>query len=182
MMMRMAAEALPMLFACTSNDQPFLTVNVEPKRMQQAGFAVRILEELSTRNLNPNGLIIEITETAAIDDWDELRRNVTIFQAVGIGLAIDDFGAGHSNFGLLVELEPDLVKLDQSLVEAALATNRGRAVVRNAVQAARSCGALIVAEGVSDDTWCPSLEALGFDHVQGYAFGRAAAASSFQTA
>ncbi len=179
MMVRMAAEALPALFATTPVDHPFLTVNIEPKRMQQAGFANRILTDLAERRLDPKGLIIELTETAAIDDWTELRFNVELFQQAGIGLAIDDFGAGHSNFGLLVELDPDFVKLDQSLIEAALRSARGRAVVRNAVQAARSCGARIVAEGVCDADWAAPLKDLGFDHLQGYAFGKACSADSY---
>jgi diguanylate cyclase len=180
MMIRMAAEALPALFATTDVEAPFLTVNVEPKRMQQAGFAARILDDLRVRNLDPRGLIIEMTETSAVEDWDELHRNVQLFQASGIGLAIDDFGAGHSNFGLLVELAPNLVKLDQSLIEAALSSPLGRSVVRNAVFAARSCGAQIVAEGVSDADWCMPLAELGFDHLQGYAFGRAGTVESYR--
>lgn len=179
MMVRMAAEALPALFATTPVEHPFLTVNIEPKRMQQAGFATRILADLADRRLDPRGLIIELTETAAIDDWTELRINVELFQQAGIGLAIDDFGAGHSNFGLLVELDPDFVKLDQSLIEAALRSARGRSVVRNAVQAARSCGAHIVAEGVCDADWATPLKDLGFDHLQGYAFGKARSADTY---
>ena len=179
MMVRMAAEALPALFATTPVDHPFLTVNIEPKRMQQRGFAVHVLADLAERRLDPRGLIIELTETAAIDDWPELRINVELFQQAGIGLAIDDFGAGHSNFGLLVELDPAFVKLDQSLIEAALRSVRGRAVVRNAVQAARSCGAHIVAEGVCEADWAAPLKDLGFDHLQGYAFGKACSADTY---
>jgi EAL domain-containing protein (putative c-di-GMP-specific phosphodiesterase class I) len=135
MMIRCAAEALPALFATTSGRTPFLTVNVEPRRMQEPGFAARTLADLASVKLDPHGLIIELTETSAVDNWEELRANVALFKAAGIGLAIDDFGAGHSNFGLLVELDPDLVKLDQSLIVAALNSDRGRSVVRNAVAA-----------------------------------------------
>lgn len=114
-----------------------------------------------------------------MDDWEELRANVARFKAAGIGLAIDDFGAGHSNFGLLVELDPDLVKLDQTLIVAALNSDRGRSVVRNAVAAARSAGAKIVAEGVSNAEWTSVLDELGFDHMQGYAFGKADSVASY---
>jgi EAL domain-containing protein (putative c-di-GMP-specific phosphodiesterase class I) len=179
MMIRCAAEALPALFATTSGQAPFLTVNVEPRRMQEAGFAARTLADLSSASLDPRGLVIELTETSAVDDWEELRSNVALFKAAGVGLAIDDFGAGHSNFGLLVELDPDLVKLDQTLITAALNSDRGRSVVRNAVAAARSAGARIVAEGVSNAEWKGVLEELGFDHMQGYAFGKADSVASY---
>jgi EAL domain-containing protein (putative c-di-GMP-specific phosphodiesterase class I) len=179
MMIRCAAEALPALFATTSGRTPFLTVNVEPRRMQEAGFAGRTLADLASLKLDPRGLIIELTETSAVHDWAELRANVACFKAAGIGLAIDDFGAGHSNFGLLVELDPDLVKLDQSLIVAAFNSDRGRSVVRNAVAAARSAGAKIVAEGVSNADWTSVLEELGFDYMQGYAFGKADSVASY---
>lgn len=178
-MLRLAAEALPTLLATSPANDVFLTVNVDPQRMQEPAFARRILRELDGAGLDPRGLVVELTETAAIHDWDELRRNVADFQAAGVGLAIDDFGAGHANFGLLVQLEPDIVKLDQSLIEAAFLTRRGRLVVRNAVAAAQATGAKTIAEGVSDAEWAPALFDLGFDYLQGYAFGKADSADSY---
>jgi EAL domain-containing protein (putative c-di-GMP-specific phosphodiesterase class I) len=178
MMIRHAVEALPTLLATSAVDHPFVTVNVEPIRMQESGFADRVLTTLRDLSLDPNGLIIELTETAAVTDWDEIMRNVTVFKDAGIGLAIDDFGAGHANFGLLVSLDPDLVKLDRTLVEAAMTSARGRAVVRMAADAARSAGARIVAEGISEHAWGNELHDLGFDLLQGYAFGRPQALDS----
>lgn len=178
MMIRYAVEALPTLLATSAVDHPFVTVNVEPTRMQESGFADRVLTTLRDLNLDPDGLIIELTETAAVTDWDEIMRNVTVFQDAGIGLAIDDFGAGHANFGLLVSLDPDLVKLDRTLVEAAMTSARGRAVVRMVADAARSAGARVVAEGISDYAWGAELHDLGFDLLQGYAFGRPQALDS----
>ena len=170
--------ALPALLATSSVDHPFVTVNVEPTRMQESGFADRVLTTLRDLNLDPNGLIIELTETAAVTDWDEIMRNVAVFKDAGIGLAIDDFGAGHANFGLLVSLDPDLVKLDRTLVEAAMTSTRGRAVARMAADAARSAGARVVAEGISESAWGTELHDLGFDLLQGYAFGRPQALDS----
>jgi EAL domain-containing protein (putative c-di-GMP-specific phosphodiesterase class I) len=178
MMIRHAVEALPTLLATSAVDHPFVTVNVEPIRMQELGFADRVLTTLRELNLDPKGLIIELTETAAVTDWDEIMRNVTVFQDAGIGLAIDDFGVGHANFGLLVSLDPDLVKLDRTLVEAAMTSARGRAVVRMAADAARSAGARVVAEGISEYAWGTELHDLGFDLLQGYAFGRPQALDS----
>jgi EAL domain-containing protein (putative c-di-GMP-specific phosphodiesterase class I) len=178
MMIRHAVEALPALRATSVVDNPFVTVNVEPGRMQEAGFADRVLTTLRNLQLDPTGLIIELTETSAVTDWDGIMSNVAAFQDAGIGLAIDDFGSGHANFSLLVSLDPDLVKLDRSLVEAAMTSARGRAVVSMAADAARSAGARIVAEGISEHAWGEELRSLGFDLLQGYAFGQPQALDS----
>ncbi len=179
LMLRRAVEALPVLRATSPLDTFFLTVNVDPVRMQEGGFATRVLADFQRRGLDPTGLIVELTETAAIRDWDELRINVAVFKDAQVGLAVDDFGSGRANFGLLVQLEPNIVKIDQTLVEAAFPSVRGRLVVRNAVAAARSAGAHIIAEGVSDDAWVPTLREMGFDSLQGYVFGKAQAVESF---
>ena len=171
LMIRLAAEARPTMRTTVDGAMPFVTVNVDPSRMQQPGFADRLLTELSQRQLDPAGLIFELTETAPVHDLVSFQHNVASLRRAGVGLAIDDFGVGHSNLGLLVHLDPDLVKLDRTLVEAAVMTERGQSVVRNGVEAARACGARVVAEGVADTSWDALLHLLGFDLLQGFAFG-----------
>jgi EAL domain-containing protein (putative c-di-GMP-specific phosphodiesterase class I) len=177
LMIRRAAESLSALLDSAGVDEPFVTVNVDPCQMQAAGFAQGVLDDLIVRGLCPEGLVIELTETAAITDWDGLRTNVELFQAAGIGFAIDDFGSGHANFSLLIDLDPDLVKLDQGLITLAMTSARGTSVVRNALLAARSSGARVVAEGVSDESWIPRLQDMGFDFLQGYVLGMASPVS-----
>lgn len=171
LMIRAAAQAMPQLFASTVADEPFITVNVEHDALQELGFAGRVLSDLAALSLKADGLVLELTETFEIRHWEELRSNVEQLQNAGIGLCIDDFGAGQANFGLLVVLDPDMVKFDTRLIEAAAVSPRGRLVVQAAIRAARTAGALIVAGGISNPQWIRTLQDMKFDMLQGFALG-----------
>ena len=171
LMIQQAAEALPLLFTTSTVDEPFVTVNIESRRLQEAGFAEEVLADLERRHLNPNGLLLEVVEVPDISDWTLLRHNAGVFQDAGIGIAIDDFGAGQANLGFLVRIDPDMVKLDSSLVRAAVSSRRGRDVARLAIEAARSSGARIVVKGIAEDAWIQPLRELDVDLMQGFALG-----------
>ncbi len=170
-MMRRAVEALPVLRTWTTVVAPFVTVPVASRRLQERGFADQILTEFRTADLDPKGLVLEITETAADVDWIALRGNVAVLQQAGIGLSIDDFGAGETNLGFLVSVDPDLVKVNHLLVVAAVRSQRGRDVASKVIQAARLAGGRTVAKGVADPEWVALLREMDFDLLQGESIG-----------
>jgi diguanylate cyclase len=172
-MIRSASASFDMLITSRGIDKPILTVNVHPRRLEESNFALDLEADLDERGLDGNGLMFEVTETAPITDWATVTDNVAALKKMGIGLAIDDFGSGNANFAFLLRFEPDLVKLDRSLIEAAMASERASAVVGRCVEAARASGAEVLAEGISDVAWIPRLRELGFDYFQGQVFGSA---------
>jgi EAL domain-containing protein (putative c-di-GMP-specific phosphodiesterase class I) len=172
-MIQSAAGALDELFGGRSLAHPILTVNVHPRRLEEAAFASDLKRDLDAQGLNPDGILLEVTETAAITDWVRVNESVRLLEKMGMGIAIDDFGAGHANFDFLVKFEPHLVKLDRSLIEAAMTSERAKAVVRGCIESARAAGAEVLAEGISDEAWIPELQKLGFDYFQGNVFGGA---------
>jgi EAL domain-containing protein (putative c-di-GMP-specific phosphodiesterase class I) len=86
---------------------------------------------------------------------------------MGVTIAVDDFGSGNANYSALLKFEPDIVKLDHSIVEAARRSDRGRRLLSSAISAAQSVGALIIAEGVVDETTSFEMQRLGVHYVQG---------------
>lgn len=170
-MIRRAVEALPLLRTWTSVVAPFVTVPIASYRLQERGFADQILAEFRTANLDPKGLVLEIVETAADVDWVALRGNMAVLQRAGIGLSIDDFGAGETNLGFLVSVDPDLVKVNHLLVVAAVRSQRGRDVATKVIQAARLAGGRTVAKGVADPEWVALLREMDFDLLQGESIG-----------
>ncbi len=170
-MIRRAVEALPMLRTHTAVVAPFVTVPVASHRLQERGFADQILAEFRTANLDPRGLVLEIAETAADVDWVALRGNVAVLQRAGIGLSIDDFGAGETNLGFLLSVDPDLVKVNHLLVVAAVRSQRGRDVATKVIHAARLAGGRTVAKGVADPEWVALLREMDFDLLQGESIG-----------
>jgi EAL domain-containing protein (putative c-di-GMP-specific phosphodiesterase class I) len=165
------ARDLPGLMAKLDADEPFVSINLSPRRLEQRGFADEILQTLKRAGLSSDGLMIEMTENTAVSDWTTLTANIAQLQEVGITLAVDDFGTGHANLSLLCQLDVDMIKLDRELVELAMGSPRGAAVVHAAIRAGQATGALIVAEGVSNAGWITELGGFGVDFIQGFGVG-----------
>jgi EAL domain-containing protein (putative c-di-GMP-specific phosphodiesterase class I) len=174
--MLLKAARLAPLLAHHPGGAPFVTVNLNPRRLQHPGFGNEVVNEFISSGLSPSQLVFEVTEASSFDDLVAARSNVAALRAHGFRFALDDFGVGHSNIGLLLRLDFDFVKFDRSLIEASLRDERGAESIRLAIRSARASNpqALIVAEGVSDLAWAVPLRELGFDLLQGYALGHPA--------
>jgi len=118
-------------------------------------------------------LIIEITETAAIQDVDDARGFVTRVKDLGCRIAIDDFGAGHTSFRNLRKLGVDIVKIDGAFVQNIVKSSDDRAFVHTLVDLSRRLGLKTVAEWVQDEEAARLLADWGCDFLQGALIGLA---------
>ncbi len=115
-------------------------------------------------------IVLEITEHDPIDDYEIVRAAI---RGLGhdIRLAVDDAGAGVANFGHIIELGPDFVKLDMSLVRRVNANLGRQAMVVGMRHFARTAGCRLIAEGIETEEEARTLTGLGVDFGQGYLFG-----------
>ncbi len=120
-------------------------------------------------------LIIEITETAAIQDIDDTRGFVTRVKDLGCRIAIDDFGAGHTSFRNLRKLGVDIVKIDGAFVQNMLKSSDDRAFVHTLIDLSNRLGLKTVAEWVQDEETAKLLAEWGADYLQGALIGLASA-------
>ncbi len=120
-------------------------------------------------------LIVEITETAAIQDVDDARGFVSRVKDLGCRIAIDDFGAGHTSFRNLRKLGVDIVKIDGAFVQNLMKSSDDRAFVHTLVDLARRLGLKTVAEWVQDEEAAKVLSDWGCDYLQGALIGLATA-------
>jgi len=118
-------------------------------------------------------LIVEITESAAIQDIDETRGFVARVKDLGCRIAIDDFGAGYTSFRNLRKLGVDIVKIDGAFVQHIMRSEDDRAFVRTLIDLARRLKLKTVAEWVQDEAAAKTLEAWGCDYLQGALIGLA---------
>jgi EAL domain-containing protein (putative c-di-GMP-specific phosphodiesterase class I) len=125
-------------------------------------------------------LIIEITETAAIQDLDDARGFVTRVKDLGCRIAIDDFGAGHTSFRNLRKLGVDIVKIDGAFVPNIATSNDDRAFVRTLVDLSHRLGLKSVAEWVQDEETAALLTDWGCDCLQGALIGLATSERTWQ--
>lgn len=117
-------------------------------------------------------LVFEATEDQAIRDHDAFAETVNGYRALGIKIAIDDFGAGYSGLNLLAHFQPDIVKLDLNLVRGIASHGPRQAIVQAIVNACFDLGIDVIAEGVEAIEEYRWLAGLGVELFQGYLFGR----------
>ncbi len=129
--------------------------------------------------LAPGGVMLEITESVLLADPPQAQAVLTRLSALGVRVAIDDFGAGYSSLAYLKQLPVAAVKIDQSFVHSLGRTaTKDRAIVRSIVELGHNLGLVVVAEGVEDEETWEQLGALGCDAAQGYYVSQPLPASS----
>lgn len=116
-------------------------------------------------------VVIEITEHAAIDDYDALRADVQALRAQGARLAVDDAGAGFASLRHTLQLTPDFIKLDISLTRGIDQDRSKRALAAGLIGFANELDADIIAEGIETEGEMETLRALGVRFGQGYYLG-----------
>lgn len=117
-------------------------------------------------------LVVEITETAALDDLDESARFVDTLRHAGCRVALDDFGAGHTSLRHLQALAVDIVKIDGSFVRSLVGRRENRVILRHLLSLTRGFGLGTVAECVETAEQALLLREEGVGYLQGYHFGR----------
>jgi diguanylate cyclase (GGDEF)-like protein len=125
-------------------------------------------------------LIVEITETVAIQDVDDVRGFVTRLKSFGSRIAIDDFGAGYTSFRNLRKLGVDIVKIDGAFVQNIARSADDRAFVQTLIDLARRLGIKTVAEWVQDEEAALMLRDWGCDYIQGRLIGLASSVRPWQ--
>jgi diguanylate cyclase (GGDEF)-like protein len=165
-------HALEMTVACLhENPTASLAVNVsgtttgDPSWLQSFVNFVRANQQVAKR------IIVELTETAALDDFDETARFVSNLREMGCKVAIDDFGAGYTSFRNLQMLRVDMVKIDGSYVKGLVQSPDNQIFVRTLVDLAKNFNLKTVAEWVGSDEEAALLESFGVDYFQGFHFG-----------
>jgi len=149
------------------------SVNVSPASTVDPDWWTCLAGLLRTNSGVAERLIIEITETAAIQDIDDARGFVTRVKDLGCRIAIDDFGAGHTSFRNLRKLGVDIVKIDGAFVQNIVKSADDRAFVHTLIDLTRRLGLKTVAEWVQDEQAAAVLAGFGCDYLQGALIGLA---------
>ncbi|MFB9358445.1 putative bifunctional diguanylate cyclase/phosphodiesterase, partial [Actinoplanes nipponensis] len=151
-------------------------VNVAGRQLRTAGFVDEVARVLATTGLPASCLSIEVTETAVLDD-EESNEAMRGLRALGVKLALDDFGTAASSLGLLLTCPVTTLKLDRSFVESIVTVGRQAAVATAVSQMANALEFASVAEGIETEEQRDLLRSLGYQYGQGYLFSRPVAAA-----
>ncbi len=153
-----------------------MCVNLSAREFRQPDLVTQVARILEEIGLPPGALELEITEQVLLDDNQALASLVHL-RKLGVHLALDDFGMGHSALSSLCRLPIEALKIDRSFVQNMVTDRKTRAVVQAVTVLAHELGMTVVAEGVETEIQLESVRNLGIDIVQGAYFARASSAS-----
>ena len=119
-------------------------------------------------------VVLEITERSALGAVSDFKNRIAALREKGYRIAIDDLGSGYAGLNSLATLEPEIVKLDMTLVRDVHLHATKQKIIRSFTEVCRDMGMLVVAEGIENAEERDVLTHLGCDLMQGYFFGRPA--------
>jgi EAL domain-containing protein (putative c-di-GMP-specific phosphodiesterase class I)/DNA-binding NarL/FixJ family response regulator len=144
----------------------FLAVNASPLTVMSERFRSLFSNQDAKR------IVVEITEHAAIDDYELLKSALDPLRELGLRLAVDDAGAGFASLRHILNLAPDIIKLDRTLIDRIDEDRSRQALAAGLISFAEKIEATIVAEGIEREAEVSALIGLGVGHGQGYFFAR----------
>ena len=150
-----------------------VSVNVSPAQFWNMDFETAVSAVLAETGLPPALLCLELTESLFVDQSEHrISRTLTALSALGVRLALDDFGSGYSSLGYLTRLPFDRLKVDRSFVDGIATRPDKRKLLGGIIALSRGLGMTVIAEGAERPAEVDVLAQLGCDIVQGYVFSR----------
>lgn len=149
-----------------------VAVNLSMFNLHDEAFPGQVSRLLDKWAINPEKLILEITEGVIMYDPEKTIHVLNQLKNSGVRLALDDFGAGYSSLSHLSKLPISELKIDRSLITDINSNAKNATIVRSTIELARKLGINVVAEGVEDKNTCNILGSYGCDFAQGYYFSK----------
>ena len=156
----------------------YVAVNLSPLQVRDRAIVDLVRSALAESGVPPSRLMLEITEGVLIDNPDEMVKRMEDLHALGVRIALDDFGSGYSNLGYLQRFPLDKLKIDRSFVTALGKSANGGVIIQAIVALGRALGMTVVVEGVETEQQRVLLRLAGCDEMQGYLFARPAPAKA----
>jgi len=149
-----------------------ICVNVSALQIQRPNFANEVSEVLREAGVSPQQLVIELTESALMQNPEQGSYAMEQLQQMGVGIAMDDFGTGHSSLNYISVLPVSMIKIDRAFVQNCAKRKTDEAILSAIVTMGHALGLKVLAEGVETEEQARVLRAQGCDEVQGYLYSR----------
>jgi diguanylate cyclase (GGDEF)-like protein len=162
-------------------DDVSIAVNLSPVQFANDRVVESVKRALNESGLDAHRLELEITETVLIKDTSATLETLKQLQDIGVSISMDDFGTGYSSLSYLRAFPFNKIKIDRSFIVDLDSSKESKAIVGAIIALGKSLGMTITAEGVETLDQAELLAAAGCDHLQGYYFGKPAAAGATAT-
>ncbi|RAI34703.1 hypothetical protein CH340_08250 [Rhodoplanes serenus] len=157
----------------------FIAINLSPIQVRDRGLVRAVASALADSGIEPSRVVLEITEGVLIDNPEEAKLRLKELRALGVKIALDDFGSGYSSLSYLRRLPIDKLKIDKEFVSPLGRSANGGVILQAIVALGRALGLSVLAEGVETEEQRLLLRLAGCDEMQGFLFARPMPASSF---
>ncbi len=154
------------------DDEFYMSVNLSPRQLAEPELVDYVASDLESANLPPRVLVLEITESALVGEFDAVNARLVELKATGLHIALDDYGTGYSSLARLSALPIDIIKIDKSFIDQICTSTEARVLVKSVVDVARALGQTTIAEGVEYDDQLQVLRELGATFIQGFLFAK----------
>lgn len=172
--MRVFELAMDFLDKATNerNSDVMLSVNVSVRHLMKNNFIDEIKRIISSHNVAPERIEIEITESIMIDSAEKALQRIDEIKAMGMKVAIDDFGTGYSSLSYLNNFPSDLLKIDKSFIDQMNLSESSRQYVAMIISIGHILNLKVISEGVESPEQVKVLKDIGCDYIQGYVWGK----------
>jgi diguanylate cyclase (GGDEF)-like protein len=157
-----------------------LSFNLSPHDISNDVLVLELFSIIEKSGVKPSRIGFELTETALIQNFDGARRNIELLQASGIGVALDDFGAGYSSLSHVHALPLDKLKIDRRFIADVEHNETSRNIIRSVAGLCQDLGIECIVEGAETQAQVDALGALGCNFVQGYFYSKPLTTSQLQ--
>jgi EAL domain-containing protein (putative c-di-GMP-specific phosphodiesterase class I) len=157
-----------------------ISVNLSPSQFKSGDLAATVESVLRDTGFSPTLLELEVTENILLEDDERALEIFRRIQALGVGIAFDDFGTGYASLAYLKKFPLDRIKIDKSFVLKIQADSNDMAIVGATLSLGNLLGLSVIAEGIEDRATADLLRSKGCNEGQGYYFGRPMLAAEFE--
>jgi excisionase family DNA binding protein len=172
----MLAEVCSSLAAWTRQDPSFpcppVSINVSARQLAEGTLEARLSAALMATGVRPSQLVLEITESSAMELLPAPLESLGALKRLGVELWLDDFGTGYSSLARLAQLPIDAVKIDRGFLAGVTGMTGPAPIVAAIVEMGHTLGLLTIAEGIETSDQLATVEAAGVDAAQGFLIGR----------
>jgi EAL domain-containing protein (putative c-di-GMP-specific phosphodiesterase class I) len=149
-----------------------MSVNISARHFQHDGLVEDVSSALEAGGLDPESLVLEITESVLVQDADSVVARMLELKLLGVAFAIDDFGTGYSSLSYLKRFPIDILKVDKSFVDGVGESPENGALAEAIVQLGNTLHLQTIAEGIEEERQVEGLRALGCRFGQGFYFAK----------
>jgi len=149
-----------------------ISVNISDIQLRSGDFVEFVKDILSETGLDPNCLILEITESMVMKSLEENINILNNLRKLGIRIALDDFGTGYSSLNYLLNLPIDILKIDKSFIDGITESDKKKSILASIISIAKKIDLSVVVEGVETEQQLDILIDLKCDKIQGYLFSK----------